>query len=469
MKIHGENLGKLAALLILLFCAGAASGAAPEGIWEGKLDVGAIQLRLVFHIERDGDAWKARFDSPDQGAAGIPFTSVSVDGSKIELKWANAATFQGTFSDDGASLSGHWNQSGQEFPIELKKVEKASEVRRPQNPVPPYPYTVEEVTFPSAAEGVTLAGTITIPKGEGPFPAAVLVSGSGPQDRDETLLGHKPFLVLADHLARAGVLVLRFDDRGVGKSTGSFAGATSMDFAEDVKGALRFIRQRGDVKPSRLGIIGHSEGALIAPIVAAEDREIGFIVLLAGPGVSGRELLPVQLEAVARASGAGEEMAALSRRLAEPLLDLAISDLGTAELKKALRETYRKQLESVPEELRKVILTQSPEEAVDAFAEPWMRGFLRLDPRPYLQRVRCPVLAITGEKDRQVDPDLNLPAIQEALEAGGNKSVTVRKMAGLNHLFQSCTTGAPMEYATIEETFNPEALRAVSDWILGLE
>lgn len=457
----------LVALFFSPFLVAQAPPPGPEGVWEGALKVGAVELRLVFKVEKDGTGYKAAFDSPDQGAKGIPFTKATFADGKLDLEWKTNATFSGKVID-GKVLKGDWKQGGMTMPLELKRVEKATEVRRPQTPKPPYPYKAEDVTFPSAADGVTLAGTLTLPPGNGPFPAVALISGSGPQDRDETLFEHKPFAVLADHLTRQGIAVLRYDDRGVGKSTGKFADAVGTDFARDARGAFDYLKTRKEIDPKRVGLVGHSEGGLIAPMVAAEAKDVAFLVLLAGPGVPGHQLLQTQIEAVAKASGASDKEAALARRIAAPLLKVAVGDLEGDALAKAMKDALKAAFDGLSEEDRKALgedALKAAGERTDALTAPWMRGFLKFDPRPTLAKVACPVLAITGEKDVQVDPKENLPEIRKALETAGNKAVTVRELPGLNHLFQASKTGAPTEYGKIEETFAPAALEVVSAWV----
>lgn len=444
------------------------------GLWEGALEVGAIKLRLAFAIEKKPDgSLAAKMDSPDQGAKGLPVKSVNVEGDQVTLDLSNIkAEFIGKFSADGAKIAGDWKQSGRTFPLELRKVEKLTEVKRPQHPQPPYPYAEEPITVENSAAQVKLAGTLTKPKTGGPFPAVILVSGSGPQDRDESILGHKPFLVIADHLTRAGIAVLRYDDRGVGKSTGKSATATTADFATDAHAVLKHLRGRADIDPQRVGIIGHSEGGLIAPIVAAaHPDDVNFIVLLAGPGVPGDEVLADQLLAILRAEKVKEPELKLRVALQKAVLEVAKSDVPAKELPKALAAAAKKYLDSLSPEDRKLMEkeTGADEKDLAALASPWMVWFLKHDPRPTLKKVRCPVLALNGEVDVQVTQPLNTDAVRRALEEGGNRRATVRVLPGLNHLFQSSKSGAPSEYGTLEETFSPVALEAMTRWILELK
>jgi pimeloyl-ACP methyl ester carboxylesterase len=340
-------------------------------------------------------------------------------------------------------------------------------LRRPQEPRPPFPYRSEEVTVESVP-GVRLAGTLTIPPGAGPHPAVVLVSGSGPQDRDETLMSHKPFLVLADHLSRNGIAVLRLDDRGVGRSTGSFAAATSADFANDAAAAVRWLRARAEVADDRVGIIGHSEGGMIAPMVASTTPEVAFIVLLAGPGIPSRELLVMQGALISRAGGETEREIRRTSALQREMFTAIAQTADSAALHQRMREIVRRyQASLTPEERARPDASDATlEAAINAMMSPWYRWFMRYDPAPALRATRVPVLALNGALDLQVPADENLAGIEQALRAAGNRDVTVEKLPGLNHLFQTARTGAPSEYGEIEETMSPAVLQRVSAWIL---
>jgi pimeloyl-ACP methyl ester carboxylesterase len=309
---------------------------------------------------------------------------------------------------------------------------------------------------------VELAGTLTLPEGAGPFPAALLISGSGAQDRNEEVFGHKPFLVLADHLTRAGVAVLRVDDRGVGGSGGSFADATSEDFADDARAGLRFLRTRGEIDTNKIGLIGHSEGAIIAPMVAATSEEVAYVVLLAGPGVPGDELLVRQQELLSRAAGMDDEQVATIVAKQTELLELVEAQAEEGPLRDAVRELVRAQLGAAAEPES---VEQATAQATLTVTGPWFRYFVSHDPRASLRALKVPVLALIGEKDLQVDPRQNLPEIRKALQAGGNPDFTVEELEGLNHLFQQASTGAIGEYYRLEESFNPDALATIASWI----
>jgi uncharacterized protein len=327
--------------------------------------------------------------------------------------------------------------------------------QRPQNPVKPYPYREEDVLYENKVSGLKLGATLTIPAGKGPFPAVILITGSGTQDRDESIMGHKPFLVLADHLTRKGIIVLRADDRGAGKSGGGSANDTSADFATDVEAGMAFLKTQPEVDPHKIGLIGHSEGGIIAPIVVVHNPDVAFIVMMAGTGMPGDEILVEQVRLLSEASGASHEAAEINAVAEREVLTIVKQEKNTETLESKLREKLGK---TMPE--------LQVNDAIKTLEFPWFRFFLEYNPATNLSKVRCPVLAINGEKDTQVSPKQNLPAIQKALESGGNKNITVAELPGLNHLFQTAKTGSPSEYSDIEETLSPIALEMISGWIL---
>jgi uncharacterized protein len=429
-----------------------------DGTWMGTLDTGAISLRLVIHITNSEDGLQATLDSPDQGMKGMPATSVNRSAADLKIETRQiGGSFQGKISKDLNSIDGTWTQHGGSLPLLLKRVRDQSELerRRPQNPAKPYPYREEDVRYENRQQNVTLAATLTIPQGKGPFPAVLLITGSGPQDRDESLLGHKPFLVLSDYLTRKGIEVLRADDRGVGKSTGNFATATTADFATDAEAGIGFLKTRSEVDAHRIGLVGHSEGGMIAPMVAGRDPDVDFIVMMAGPGVPADQILPEQTRMLEEVSGKSPEEAEKDAAREREILELVKNEKNPEQLRKELEEELK---------------AEGPEAQIGMqikqITSPWFRYFLSYDPAAALRKVRCPVLAIDGEKDLQVSPKQNLPAIRKALEQGGNRNFEVDELPGLNHLFQTAKTGAPSEYAEIEETMSPLAMEKIASWIL---
>ena len=429
-----------------------------DGAWMGLLDTGGIKLHVVFHIKNTAEGLSATMDSPDQGVKGMSTSSVTRDGNSLKIEVSKVGgKFEGKIAADLSSIEGSWSQGAGALPLSLKKVSDKDQAelapKRPQVPVKPYPYREEEVSYENKVQNVTLAASLTIPQGKGPFPAVLLITGSGPQDRDETLMGHKPFLILSDYLTRHGIAVLRADDRGTGKSTGVFAKATTADFATDVEAGIAYLKTRSEVDPHKIGLIGHSEGGVIAPMVAARNKDVDFIVMMAGTGVPGDEVIGAQVEAILVASGKSPEEAAKRATQQREINKLVETETDPAKLEKELKA----KLADVPEAQVGMEISQ--------ITSPWFRYFLTYDPATALRKVTCPVLVLNGSLDKQVLPDQNLPAIRKALEQSGNKHFEIDELQGLNHLFQTAKTGSPMEYAQIEETMSPVALDKIATWI----
>lgn len=436
-----------------------------SGTWSGDLELPGAKLTLVFHIQSQEQGWTGTMDSPDQQVTGIPISSIAFEPPKLRLEVQNGViVYEGEMVSKD-SVSGTFRQSGMSFPVGLKRgVKPEIKIERPQTPVPPFPYESKEVRFVNEkADDISLAGTLTFPSEGSRFPGVVLISGSGPQDRDETLFGHKPFAVIADYLSRSGLAVLRFDDRGTAGSEGDFAGSTTEDFTTDVEAAVRFLRQQENIDPEKVGLIGHSEGGIIASMVAASDPDLDYIVLLAGPGLPGADLLLMQNEALGRASGMPEEKLKELRQINRRIYDVAKSGKEDGNLKEELTEAI---LAAMPDHLSSEEKREAAEGQAEGLLAPWMKYFLKNDPREYLEKVKCRVLAINGGKDLQVPAEENLTEIRKALTAGGNNRVVVRDFPELNHLFQEADTGLPAEYGKIEMTFSPEALEFMSEWIL---
>jgi uncharacterized protein len=441
-----------------------------KGIWMGNLTVpGGLELRIVFNISTNSDgSINASMDSPDQGVSGIPAETVSYKDGNLNLGVKSLGSFEGVYKENNETIEGEWKQSGSTFPLVLNRIEKAPDMHREQDPLKPYPYTEEEVVYENKEAGVKLAGTLTLPQSDGPFPAVILITGSGQQNRNEEIAGHRPFLVLSDYLTRQGIAVLRVDDRGIGGSTGNVSQDTTGDFAGDVLTGVEYLKSRKEIDPSRIGLIGHSEGGLIAPMVAVKSPDIAFIVLMAAPGVTGEEILYMQSDRIARAEGASNETIAQNEALVRRMYSVVKEEKNNTAAEEKLREILRTEIANTSEQ--KTESSGHSEAVIDAqvtaLTSPWMRFFLTYDPRPTLMKVKCPVLAITGEKDLQVPPEENLRAIDDALKAGGNKDYIVKELPGLNHLFQTAKTGSPSEYAKIEETISPDALEIIGNWIL---
>jgi len=437
------------------------------GSWNGILKVQGMQLRLVFNISKTDNGYSATMDSPDQGAKGIPVTTTTYENATLKLSIDNAGiVYEGTTEND--SIVGTFKQGGTSLPMNLsKKLAEKVEINRPQEPKKPYAYYEEEITFENKQAGITLAGTLTLPNKEGKFPVVVLISGSGPQNRDEELFGHKPFQVLADYLTKNGIAVLRYDDRGTAASKGDFSTATTYDLSTDTEAAVEYLKTRKEINKKQIGLIGHSEGGMIAPMLASRSKDLAFIVLLAGPGVPIEELLYKQQELIGKASGISDENIQKTKTINKGIYELIKQSTDNEKLKtdlaaylkqKMMEDTISKRPEGMSDD---DIIRQQ----VSQITNPWMVYFIKYDPAIALKKVKCPVLAINGEKDLQVSPKENLEAIKKALSEGKNKKATIKSLSGLNHLFQSCETGSPTEYGNIEETFSPVAMLEISKWI----
>lgn len=442
-----------------------------EGLWLGNLEVpGGKELRILFNIStKSDDSIIATMDSLDEGAKGIPVDKVTYNDGKLTLEVKSiGGVFEGNLNKDGKIIEGEWKQSELVLRLVLNHIDKVPDLRREQEPVKPYPYTEEEVVYENKGAGIKLAGTLTLPKSGEPFPAVLLITGSGPQNRNEEIVGHRPFLVLSDYLTRQGIAVLRVDDRGVGKSTGNFSQATTEDFVEDVSAAVEYLKSRKEIDPKRIGLIGHSEGGLIAPLVAVKSNDVSFIVLMAGPGLTGEEILYLQSALISRAEGASNVTVARNEALMKKMFSIIKEEQNNTIAEGKIRKLLKAEIANMSKEEENY--SDYSEDNIDAQIQvvlsPWMRFFLTYDPRPTLMKVKCPVLAINGEKDLQVPSEENLHAIEEALKAGGNKDYTIKEMPGLNHLFQTAHTGSPTEYAKLEETISPAALKFIGDWVL---
>ena len=443
------------------------------GSWMGKLSVNTLQIRLGINLSVDKNgSVTASLDSPDQNTFGIKTDTTIISGDNITIKVKKLmASYEGTIIQGDSIINGKWTQGAQTFDLNLKKILVPVVLKRPQEPKPPFPYKSEDVTFLSEKANIELAGTLTIPEGKGPFPAVVMVTGSGQQNRDEALMGHKPFLVIADYLTRNGIAVLRYDDRGTAKSKGVFATSTTYDFADDAEAGLTWLKKQPLIDQKHIGIAGHSEGGLIAPIVAARNKNVNFIILLAGPGISGKDILMAQSALINEKSGVKLEEIEKSSKLNKAIYEVVMNEKDNtkalADAKKIMANAINN--ENSLSETEKATQINTIDAKITPLVSPWFRTFLVLDPKQYLLKTKCPVLALNGTKDLQVPYKEDLEAIDKYLKLAGNKNYTIMKIEGVNHLFQHADTGLPSEYGNIEETFAPEALKAMSDFILKLK
>ena len=436
--------------------------ASAEGVWQGALEGNGMRLRLQLHVSHDDqNHLVAALDSPDQGVSGLPAIKVSQKEAAFHFEVPIVSgVYAGTLNAAKTEIAGTWTQTHIEQKLLFRRSDQLLELVRPQNPVKPYPYQESEITFPNKTAGISLAGTLTLPPGPGPFPAAILLSDSGPHDRDESLAGHRPFLVLADHLARKGIAVLRFDKRGNGKSAGDYASATTEDFAGDAEAALAYLQTRREIDPRKIGLIGHGEGAIVAPLVAAHSPSVAWIVLLAGAALKGEDVLLLQSELILKVANVNDGEIARTLAFNKQTCLLVRQEKDPAALEAKLNDLIQSTSRGSSLPLAAV------QSQVRVMVSPWFRFYLDYDPVPALQKTKCPVLALTGEKDLQVPSKQNLAKIEKTLRDAGNKDFQTTELLDLNHLFQHCPTGSPTEYGTIQETMAPEALNAVSDWVL---
>jgi hypothetical protein len=450
------------------------------GTWEGKIEAG-VSLRIAFHFSYDSTGkFIATMDSPDQSAFGLPtdeahtandsvFTGIKKYQVSVRGKLTSDSTIDGIFKQTAG------------VPLHLKKVSKVTTAVRKQTPIPPFNYTVEDVSFPSANKSVQIGATLTAPKNDpnkryikAPvYPAILLVTGSGPQDRDETMMGHKPFAVIADYLTKKGFIVLRMDDRGIGKSTGNFTGATSADFADDLTGALDFVKKLKNADTTRIGILGHSEGGMIAPLVASRRKDIDFLILLAAPGVKIIDLMATQNTEVLLSSGIGKEAAGEYRSLYKTITMAIVNSTDSVAANVAATNALDQWMTGeTPAVLAALGLDteahrkQYVHSLAYALSGPWFKYFLNFDPQPGLRKLQTKVLALNGDKDIQVVSTQNLAGIEAALKKSRSPKYDVMELPGLNHLFQHCIKCTTREYGALEETISPEVLDIIGNWLV---
>jgi hypothetical protein len=430
------------------------------GKWEGFLkDKDGNQVQIVLEILKNEDkTWKCLFSMPHHGLQGASVQDLSIKERTISITIPLVMfTYSGSLKEDQQTIEGVLKRDKTEIKLNLVKVIKISSMIRPQTPQKPYPYEEKDLKFKNIKDNIILAGTLTHPKSGGPFPAAILISGAGPQDRNEEgFSGHRPFHVLADYLTKRGIAVLRYDDRGVGESTGSQEKATSADLAEDVKAAFLFLKEQSVIDPAKIGLIGHSEGGFLAQLVASEIKEIAYIVLMAGPALPTKDILLYQLKIAAG-------QAVFPRPLS---VDIAQSfeQIYTVLEKEQNDEMAKEKVYSILKEIH--MPPDVAKEIVEYCMSPWNRYQIKINPEEFLSKVKCPVLALGGNKDTHVPSTQNLKAVEEILQKAGNKNYKTVELSGLNHLFQTARTGLVTEYSLLEETMAPVVLRTIGDWII---
>jgi len=455
------NFWSILGLLILSIFSPSKSGAQDlTGFWAGKVDLPTVKLTLIFEFAQPGND-TVKLDIPEQEANDLIGTILKVSDDSLVFRHEELnRTFYGEFLN-GSTVKGNWEKNKISIPVTLNKTETPPTLKRPQSPQPPFPYLSEEVEYINSKSGLKLAGTLTIPKKADGCPAVVLITGSGAQDRDETIFGHKQFFVIADYFARNGIAVLRVDDRGVGGSEGNIAVSTSEEFADDALAGINFLKTQKEIDSLKIGLIGHSEGGLIAPIAATTSNDVAFFIMMAGPGMIGEQILSEQNDLALSAAGMPEYVVKQNRAVQKTMFDVLKNEPDSA---LAHRELQIKLSQGFYDGMNNEMKAQV-DGRIKGINSKWFRYFLTYNPQPTLSKVRCPVLALNGVKDLQV-PVSNLEAIEKAVKSGGNENVTVIAFENLNHLFQNCTTGAVAEYSQIEETIDPEVLEIMKDWIL---
>ena len=492
------TLRKTVCLLSILLAYAVTSAQDITGVWNGSLHVQLKEIPIVFHIARDsGGKLIATFDSPSQNAFNLPISEVITKADSVIVMIAILnGKYAGILGGDKKVIDGQWFQGGGSLPLTVTKTSDTATVKqrqRPQTPTPPFPYQTRDVEYWNADKSIQYGATLTFPGADqgnggtvqgnasaGPgnpdkktFPAVILITGSGQQDRDETLLGHKPFAVIADQLTRKGFLVLRVDDRGIGKTTGDFSKATSLDFVKDVEAGLDFLETQPEVNKEKIGLIGHSEGGMIAPIVAGERKDVQFIVLLAAPGIPIVDLMQEQSAAVSVAEGRTPAEAKASATLLRIIWDEVKKNQDTATTFQNIRMrigAWAKTVDTATlakiRSRNTIPIDEQIRQAMDAMGTVWYRYFMAFNPQPYLQKLHCKVLALNGSKDVQVIASSNLAGIRAALQKSDSRQYDVIELPGLNHLFQTCTRCSPSEYEDLEETFSPKAIGIMNDWLL---
>ncbi len=439
-----------------------------DGRWEGSLTISGTSIKTIVYFRTEENILRANLEIPSQNVFGYQLSEVSFDGVHVHFEGFEEsnqlAAWDGELKEDG-TIQGSFDQLGYKGSFELTRAEMVV------SDEPPPPYQVEEVEIRN--NDIILGGTLTIPEGEGPYPVFVLISGSGAQNRDEEIFGFKLFGIIADHFTRSGIAVLRYDDRGVGASTGNLTNSTSADLAGDVGAWVAYLATRTEINSEMIGLLGHSEGGLIAPMVAAATDDVAMIILLAGTAVPGEEIIYKQIELIARADGAAEEEIQEGLKDQKKLFAALLSGEGWEEEKAMIRERIAEQVDALPAaqksalgDLDKYIDTVL-EQQVSALESAWYLYFLTYDPGPTLEQVTVPVFGIFGELDLQVPPDPNAQVMEDALARGGNEDVTITIYPSANHIFQEAKTGSVSEYAALRKEFIPGLLDDLTNWILA--
>lgn len=438
-----------------------------HGSWAGSLNIQGTQLPLILNVQKNGDLYQTTLDSPMQGAKGIPIKETTFANNELQIAAPNLnLKFTGHFT--GNTIEGTFVQNGGSFPLVLtRKLNENPVLKRPQEPKPPFDYPIEEVVFVNPKDKNTLAGTLTLPKNKKDFPIVILITGSGSQNRDSEIYGHRPFAVIANDFALKGIGVLRIDDRGVGGSSKGTPEDTSASFAADIISAVDYLSTKGF---ATIGLIGHSEGGLIAPIVATQNKKVQFVISLAGPGIPIDKMMILQNASIAKSQGATttqiEASAAFNKKVYAYIINYNGSNLK-ADFQPYIKKEFKKLTQN--QGLSETQIDEFVTQQTSSVTNPWYVYFLKFNPDLYWPKIKIPVLALNGSLDLQVKATENLGGIQASLAKAGNKKATIKELSGLNHLFQEAKTGSVAEYSTIEQTIAPIVLDTMSNWILGLK
>lgn len=439
-----------------------------QGNWEGSIELGANKLKIVLEINKTADgAYTGTFISVNQGSQ-APINLIRQTGEAVRIEALNGRlVFEGTTSGDGSTMNGNLSQGGRSIPVTFKRA-AASVLRRPQEPQKPRPYIEENVVYENAKDKITIAGTLTLPRGGGRFPAVLIIPGTGNVDRDGTIANHRSFLVLADYLTRNGIAVLRTDKRGIGGTTGSIAVSSVENYAADVLAGIEFLKKRKEINPRQIGLVGYSEGSVVAPLAATKSSDVAFIVMVGAVGLSREAGTVVQFASIAKAQGANQAAIAKARAIIERAYAIVRQEKDKTVAERKLREEVGGLLAALTDEERKVFGGLNIETEIRTLLSPTPSAlhYRAYDPSATLRKIKIPVLALTGERDLYTPPRENLAAIETALKAAGNRDFTVKTLPNLNHILQTSRTGLESEYGEIEETISPVALELIKTWIL---
>lgn len=440
------------------------------GSWEGTLPTHSKTIKIIATFSADSvGKIKGVVDSPEQGLSNLALDNVSFADNLLKFEFkAGGTIYEGKLTAD--EINGKWSQGGQSATVNFKRVAKTptpktSAPNKPQTPQPPFPYKSEEIVFENKKANVKLAGTLTIPNSSRPVPAVILLTVAGPNDRDMSNGGHKHFAVLADFLTRQGIAVLRYDDRGVGKSTGDLFQSTISDFADDALAGIEFLKSRSEIDKQKIGLVGNSEGGAVAPLAATRSTDVAFVVMLAGPGITGAEIIKTQTQTLAKSQGLSAKETAKILALGNKVFQILATEKDDEKAKVLLRK-LAKENPITPVLGANLLGTNDLEAQIKLYVSPWYRYQISYDPKTVLAKVKCPILVMNGELDMIINAKQNLQSIQEVLSQNGNPDYTIIHLPRLNHIFQTAKTGSPTEYRTLEETFSPLALKTIANWIL---